>query len=106
MSAPSEAVSTKPDEDPDGDGLTNQEEAEMGANPWNPDTDGDGVPDGQDGWAGGSDPALEKCLAPKRLPKPHFATIDMGEGYCGLLSNAGTAVIINASSDLQKPYSF
>jgi|GEM_PF-5088034 len=105
-SAPSEAVSTKPDEDPDGDGLTNQEEAEMGANPWNPDTDGDGVTDGQDGWAGGSDKDFEKCLAPKRLPKPHFAAIDMGEGYPLLLSNAGTAVIYFYNSPGNCTFSF
>ncbi|PYL00591.1 MAG: hypothetical protein DME19_04540, partial [Verrucomicrobia bacterium] len=35
-------------EDPDGDGLTNLQEFQRGTNPRNPDTDGDGVPDGID----------------------------------------------------------
>ncbi len=34
--------------DPDGDGLTNYEEYKLGTDPQNPDTDGDGVPDGLD----------------------------------------------------------
>lgn len=36
------------DDDIDGDGLSNQEEADIGSDPRNPDTDGGGVPDGQD----------------------------------------------------------
>lgn len=35
-------------EDPDGDGLTNYEEYQLGTDPKNPDTDGDGVNDGLD----------------------------------------------------------
>lgn len=34
--------------DSDGDGLPNLQEVEIGTNPYNPDTDGDGVPDGVD----------------------------------------------------------
>ena len=34
--------------DSDGDGLTNREEQRLGQDPRNPDTDGDGIPDGQD----------------------------------------------------------
>ena len=37
---------TGPDEDLDGDGLTNREECEWGTDPGEPDTDRDGVPDG------------------------------------------------------------
>ena len=35
-----------PDEDQDGDGLSNAEENELGTDPENPDTDGDGISDG------------------------------------------------------------
>jgi hypothetical protein len=34
--------------DSDGDGLTNRDEERLGQDPRNPDTDGDGIPDGQD----------------------------------------------------------
>ena len=34
--------------DSDGDGLSDQREATLGQDPFNPDTDGDGVPDGED----------------------------------------------------------
>jgi hypothetical protein len=34
--------------DPDDDGLTNLEEYQSGTDPHNPDTDGDGLPDGRD----------------------------------------------------------
>gem|GEM_PF-2243731 len=37
-----------PDDDPDGDGLTNMEEFLSGTNPNNPDTDGDGLSDGNE----------------------------------------------------------
>ena len=37
-----------PNCDADGDGLTNEEEAKKGTNPNNPDSDGDGVKDGED----------------------------------------------------------
>jgi len=36
--------------DSDGDGLTNLEEYELGTDPFNPDTDGDGILDGDEGW--------------------------------------------------------
>ena len=42
-------------EDPDGDGLTNLEEQEVGTNPRNPDTDRDGVLDGVDSEPVGKD---------------------------------------------------
>lgn len=36
------------EEDSDGDGLTDEEEAELGTNPYNPDSDGDGYMDGEE----------------------------------------------------------
>jgi hypothetical protein len=42
--------------DPDGDGLTNAEEAQQGTDPNNPDTDGDGLTDGEEVHTYGTDP--------------------------------------------------
>ncbi len=39
-------TTANPDDDPDGDGLTNLQEYQMGLNPIDPDTDGDGLLDG------------------------------------------------------------
>lgn len=39
-------IELDPDLDKDGDGLTNGEELALGSDPWNPDTDGDGMEDG------------------------------------------------------------
>ena len=46
-----------PDEDPDDDGLTNAEEQRLGTDPSNPDTDGDGISDGQEVNVLGTDPS-------------------------------------------------
>jgi len=43
-------------QDSDGDGLTNQREAELGTDPTNPDTDGDGLWDGDEVLKQGTDP--------------------------------------------------
>ncbi len=45
-----------PDEDPDDDGLTNAEEQRLGTDPSNPDTDNDGISDGQEVNVLGTDP--------------------------------------------------
>lgn len=47
---------TGPDDDWDGDGLTNLEESEWGTDPFLKDTDGDGLDDGEEA-DDGSDPA-------------------------------------------------
>jgi hypothetical protein len=39
--------------DSDGDGLSDRRESELGLDPFNPDTDGDGTPDGDDSGGGG-----------------------------------------------------
>ncbi|MCP4872279.1 MAG: hypothetical protein GY898_26550 [Proteobacteria bacterium] len=45
-----------PDADPDGDGLTNGEEGDIGTDPFNPDTDGDTIDDGTEVGADPTDP--------------------------------------------------
>ncbi|MFP6896830.1 MAG: LamG-like jellyroll fold domain-containing protein [Roseibacillus sp.] len=56
-----------PDGDPDMDGLTNQEESDLGTDPNNEDTDGDGFKDGEEDmsgiWGGPSDPGTDPRLA-------------------------------------------
>ena len=84
---------TTPGFDSDTDGLTDEEEAEIGTDPENPNTDGDNVPDGQDGWAGGVNADKEKLLAPPRLSLSHFAVVDLGPGNGRFISNEGSAVI-------------
>jgi hypothetical protein len=44
--SPTPAPTLDPSGDEDDDGLTNQQEADLGTNPLDPDTDGDGFPDG------------------------------------------------------------
>jgi hypothetical protein len=51
-----------PAPDPDADGVSSQDETRMGTSPINPDTDGDGIPDG-------SDP--EPAMPSPRLMVPH-----------------------------------
>lgn len=43
-------------EDSDGDGLPNQQEVDIGTDPFNPDTDGDGLSDGEEVLRRGTDP--------------------------------------------------
>jgi probable HAF family extracellular repeat protein len=71
--------------DADHDGLTNLQEYEANTDPNNPDSDGDGVLDGQDGWANDPD------FSPPRLPDSHYALIDLGPG---------TANALNSNSDV------
>jgi hypothetical protein len=52
-----------PDEDRDGDGLTNQMEAALGTNPCSNDTDGDGMPDGYEAAAVCLDPVVADANA-------------------------------------------
>ncbi|MEY3480791.1 MAG: hypothetical protein RIQ71_1566 [Verrucomicrobiota bacterium] len=78
---------TEPDLDSDGDGLSNQEEAEiLGANPNNPDTDGDGLADGSEAF-----PTSAILKYPRQPSTSAFAVIDLGpatqEAYVVDLNN-------------------
>jgi len=79
-SDPNDRANT-PYSDPDGDGLTSMEEALIGTNPnladsngndisdYDEDRDGDGIPNGEDGWA------LVDQLAPQRLPLANYIVL-------------------------------
>ena len=54
--APATTTTLSPD-DPDGDGLTNDQETELGTDPNDPDTDGDGLIDGEEVFLG-TDPTI------------------------------------------------
>ncbi|MDX1804054.1 MAG: Ig-like domain-containing protein [Alcanivorax sp.] len=54
-----------PNGDPDGDGLTNQQEQQLGSDPNNPDTDGDGIRDGDEV---GADPSSPKDIDGDGIP--------------------------------------
>lgn len=71
---PTDVASSRPDQDEEPDGLTNQEEAEAGTFPYNAYSDSDIDPDGLDGWA------REPALSPPRLPNVQYAVIDLEQG--------------------------
>jgi hypothetical protein len=78
---------TQPDEDSDGDGLSNQEETEiLGANPNDPDTDDDGLLDGSEAF-----PASAILTYPRQPSISAYAVIDLGpatqEAYVVDLNN-------------------
>ncbi|MEM1158051.1 MAG: hypothetical protein AAGH72_07330 [Verrucomicrobiota bacterium] len=80
------------DLDSDDDGLTNAQEADIGSNPNTADTDGDGVDDGEDGWA------LLNELAPARVPVPNYAVISLrANGKGTLINNKGQVIIQDES---------
>ncbi|MEM6885980.1 MAG: hypothetical protein AAF571_13210, partial [Verrucomicrobiota bacterium] len=80
------------DLDSDDDGLTNAQEADIGSNPNTADTDGDGVDDGEDGWA------LLNELAPARVTVPNYAVISLrANGKGTLINNKGQVIIQDES---------
>jgi len=94
----SELIATLPDEDSDGDGLTNAEEGISETNPTNPDCDGDGVLDGADGWA------WEPALSPPRLPEVQYAVIDLDPvagsyTYSSMIGLSDDNTVLFAGSD-------
>jgi alpha-tubulin suppressor-like RCC1 family protein len=75
-----------PNGDEDGDGLRNLEEYKLGTLPNNAYSDGDAVPDGQDGWP------LDEDLSPPRLPEYNYAVVDLGEGAARAINNINEVV--------------
>jgi len=78
--------------DPDNDGLSNYEEFLAGTDPNNPDSDGDGIPDGQDALA------LDPDFTYARQPTPNYALIDLGPGNVTDMDDNGE-VLINTGPD-------
>ena len=104
-----------PSDDFDGDGVSNADEFTAGTSPSDPsdapespeqDTDGDGVPDSEDGWA------LCDHLAPARLAKPTYVVIpfDKPEGVERLrphaFNNNGRALLGSGVEGEYKHYYF
>ncbi len=76
-----------PNGDADHDGLSNREEWLAGTDILNPDTDGDGVPDGEDAVA------IDPDLRYKRVETPHYAMIDLGPGNVLAMNDHGDVLI-------------
>ena len=79
-------IGVDPNGDDDGDGLSNAQEYALNTDPSNPDSDGDGVPDGTDGWP------LDPDLHPQRLPEYNYAVIDLGAGLAVGINNKNEVV--------------
>ena len=71
LAPPATVAAPLPDRDEDGDGLTYFEEMQRGSDPTKADTDGDGVPDPQDGW-----PRHDWITAPP-LPETRYAVLPL-----------------------------
>jgi hypothetical protein len=90
-SGPSEPGATDPEMDPDGDGLTNAEEAEERTSPENPNTDGDEKIDGEDAVA------KDINLYFDRVPKTGYALIELGEGTSLGMNDNGQVLVQSGS---------
>jgi hypothetical protein len=78
-----------PADNPDNDGLTNQEEIEAGTDRTKADTDEDGVDDGDDGWP------QAKFLNTPRLPVWRYAVVELvndNQAYPIALNNRGDTI--------------
>ena len=97
-SDPSNVASTRPNEDEDQDGLTNQEEAEFGTYPYNAYSDTDSVKDGEDGWA------LDPDLHPPRIRNESYAIINLGNlGFTNPIGFNNQCDILDGTLDENDP---
>ncbi len=95
--ATSDSSSTRPDEDTDGDGLTNDEESYAGTF-WNvKDSDRDSVWDNLDGWG------REQLFSPPRFKFPNYALLNLNKGR-GLAINSETEVVYAVDPTLSQLY--
>jgi len=90
----------KPEADPDGDGLTTEEEWERGTDPENPDTDGDGYNDGTEVYELRSDP-LDPDDPSGAVPEP---VPDLSASIKGLTraspgQELGARIMVRVSND-------
>jgi len=88
------------DADPDGDGLTNEEEMQLGTDRNDADTDGDGVSDGAE-WRQGSDPLDPTDSSPR---DGIDVTVTFGD-YSGSHSERYEATVTPVSGDSRRPFS-
>jgi len=82
-----------PDADPDTDGLSNYDEFMSSTDPWNRDTDGDDIPDGQD-----AVPTV-KTMTVHSAPEANYALIDLGTVYYPRGVNDRGEVLLNLGGE-------
>ncbi len=72
--------------------MTNEEEEEAGSDPNNPDSDGDGVWDGDDAVP------YDEDLTHPRIPVSRYAVIDLGRGMAEFINEAGQVVVVEGAT--------
>ena len=97
-----------PDGDPDRDGLNNMREYQLGSDPRNGDSDGDGVSDHDEIHVYGSDPLVKDLIPPVKvadldLTKPSVAVGSWHSGPDGTLISPGRLGAVDLVVDILKP---